>query len=125
MHAQTLYSFDDYAWFLLEVERYADGEQIARRGVACARAQVPVNDLVLHNSIARIGSAQVAQGQYDDAEGVLLDGFGELPDPHPSGLRDQYVAELVKLYESWGNEDEAAAWRGLGEEFKASDGDGW
>ena len=121
LHVQTLYSFEDYAWFLLRTERYADCEEISQRGIACARVQTPVDELILHNSIARLGSAQAAQGQHYDAEGVLLDGFGELPDPPPIELRDQYVEELIKLYESWGNADEAAAWRDLGEEFKASD----
>ena len=124
MHFQTLLSLNDYAWFLLRVERHAEGEEISRRAVESARAQVPVDELILHESIVRLGSAHSAQGEYDDAEAVLLDGFGELPDPPPAAHRDEYVEALVQLYESWGNEGEAAGWRELGEELKALDGDG-
>ncbi len=62
---------------------------------------------------ALLGAALAAQGRYADAETVLLNAHRELDaQPSPSA-RDvtATITSLVRLYETWGKHDAAAAYR--------------
>jgi hypothetical protein len=63
-----------------------------------------------------LGGCLSAQGSYQEAERLLIDGYEGLRNaqgapPHHTQLALQ---RIVRLYESWGKDEEAQKWRQKG-----------
>jgi hypothetical protein len=64
-----------------------------------------------------LGDALLGQGRYDEAQPLIIEGYEGLEArqakiPAPSRARVSEATErVVRLYDSWGNSDRAAAWK--------------
>jgi hypothetical protein len=62
---------------------------------------------------SRLGACLTAQGQFKDAETLVLTTYQTLQDARgtPPSRRVEALERIVKLYESWSKPEKAAAWR--------------
>ncbi len=68
-----------------------------------------------HLAKTRLGAAVAAQGRFAEAEPLLLQGYERLKrrrtTPYWEREREEALNELVRLYDAWGKNDDAAKWR--------------
>ncbi len=106
---------------LIDQERFADAEQIARERLAIRFKNI--TDLNLPGAWSLflmksdVGEALLGQKKYADAEPLLLEGYEGMKARkqhmgHAANNKLVFALELlVKLYDAWGKEAEAERWR--------------
>ena len=97
----------------LETGRIDEAETELREALARLGRTLPAADWRVGRARSDVGAAAAAQGRFEEAEPLLLDGHATLvadPEAFPADRRDA-VERIVKLYQEWGRPDQAAAWR--------------
>jgi serine/threonine protein kinase len=102
---------------LLLQEKAADAELMLRRSLEISRVHQP-DDWTTYNVQSLLGESLLQQKKFNDAEPQLKQGYEGLKQREarmpPSVRRPRLTAaleRLVRLYEAWGREDQAASWR--------------
>ena len=89
-------------------------EEVFRDWLALRRRVLPGHWTVDHARFC-VGSALLAQGNYAQAEPLLLAGYQGLSDKREAlsqkELPAKAIERLIELYSSWGRPDEAEKWR--------------
>jgi tetratricopeptide (TPR) repeat protein len=103
---------------LLEQNKAADAELKLRRSLAMRQKSQP-DDWSTFDTESSLGEALLHQTKYGEAEPLLLSGYeglrlreGTIPSQDKPRL-SKALERIVKLYEAWGKQDEAARWRKL------------
>jgi eukaryotic-like serine/threonine-protein kinase len=105
---------------LLQTERPAQAELVLRECLAIREKNAP-SDWPTFNACSLLGFALLAQHKYDEAEPLLLRGYGGLLQnkakiPYTSLVHPAEVAVwLSQLYQKWGKPEQAEVWRKKGE----------
>jgi serine/threonine protein kinase/tetratricopeptide (TPR) repeat protein len=97
---------------LVETDRDKEAEPLLREAEKLFRERYPAKQDLRGEAECRLGACLVAQKHYQEAEPLLLAGWEkvEKAPEMPSRQKEQILASLAKLYESWGKKDQAAAW---------------
>jgi serine/threonine-protein kinase len=97
----------------LELGRAAEAESELREALAQLGRSLPESDWRVGRARSDLGAAAAAQGRFEEAEGLLAQGYAALeadPRAQPEDRREP-AERLVRLYEAWGREERTAAWR--------------
>jgi serine/threonine protein kinase len=109
---------------LLYQKKYAEAEPLLREGLAVREKQQPGTWWVA-SAQSSLGDALAGQQKYAEAEPLLLTGYAGLKRGAaniPAQSRNRLaeaLERLVRLYDAWGKESEAARWRAEWEQAKA------
>ena len=101
---------------LLVAGNYIEAEPIARECLEARQVAMPDRWLTF-NAMSMLGGALLGQGQYAEAEPLLLSGYKGMKQredtiPAQGKVRLQETLErLVQLYEAWDKPDQAAEWK--------------
>jgi hypothetical protein len=101
---------------LLLQDKWAEAEPVLRKCLAIREKAQP-DDWSTFNTRSLLGSSLLGQEKYDKAEPLVVSGYEglkarEAKIPAPGKPRLPEAAErVVRLYESWGNPEQAAAWK--------------
>ncbi len=112
-------------WALTRQARAKEGEPLLREGLEICRtgyplgcwttadAKTPQLDWATATAESRLGGCLTALGQFADAEKLLVRSYQTLQSARgtPPQRRVEATDRIVKLYETWGKADKAAAWR--------------
>jgi tetratricopeptide (TPR) repeat protein len=106
--------FLEYSQVLIEEGRFEAAESSVRRSIEYFSRCLWI-DRRVHLPIARtlLGRCLAGQGHFEEAESLLLQGYGEI-EGHPfvpPGDKRQVEGWIVSLYEDWGKPDKAEEWR--------------
>ncbi|MFZ4575075.1 MAG: tetratricopeptide repeat protein [Phycisphaerales bacterium] len=105
-----------YGQTLLSLRAWAEAEPMLRECLAIRKNHLP-DDWRTFNTMSMLGAALLGQSKLAEAEPLLLDGYTGLKErqaaipPESKGRIPAALERLVRLYETNGNEPEAAAWR--------------
>jgi serine/threonine protein kinase/tetratricopeptide (TPR) repeat protein len=109
-------SLAQFGQILLQRGKSSEAETILRECLKIRVAKLP-DHWSRFNATSMLGEALLGQGRHADAEPLLVDGYEGLKAREASisaSGKPQLVEaadRVVRLYESWGKPDEAAAWR--------------
>jgi lipopolysaccharide biosynthesis regulator YciM len=102
---------------LMRQKKYADAEALLRPRLKDREHEEP-DSWTTCNTRSMLGEALLGQKKYADAEPLLLAGYEGLkkreetiPASHRSQRITEAVERLVRLYDGWGKQGEAQAWR--------------
>jgi serine/threonine protein kinase/tetratricopeptide (TPR) repeat protein len=98
---------------LMQEGNFAEAEPLLRACLATRQKVLPEGHWLIADARSLLGVAVAGQGEFAQAEPLLLDAFARVKDS-PQAPRDckrQARRRIVRLYESWGKPDQAAAWR--------------
>jgi tetratricopeptide (TPR) repeat protein len=113
----TLRAMFDLSAVLLAQGQAAEAEPLARRCRDGRRKTLPSGHWLTALTESLLGGCLTALRRYDEAEPLLRDSYPVLK-ASPSVLpaqRREAAARLVRLYEAWQKQAEAARWRAEGE----------
>jgi serine/threonine protein kinase/tetratricopeptide (TPR) repeat protein len=101
---------------LLQVQAYAEAEPLLRECLAIREKTQP-EDWSTFNTRSQLGNSLLGQGMFPEAELLIVAGYeglkareAKIPAPGKARLPEA-AARVVKLYETWGKTDQAAAWK--------------
>jgi serine/threonine protein kinase/tetratricopeptide (TPR) repeat protein len=101
---------------LLMQSKCSEAEPVLREGLAI-RAQAAPDALSRFDAMSLLGGALLGQGRFAEAEPLVVQGYegmwareAETPAPGQPRLREA-ADRLVRLYEAWGQPEQAAAWK--------------
>ncbi|HVS34247.1 MAG TPA: tetratricopeptide repeat protein [Gemmataceae bacterium] len=102
---------------LLDQNKYAEAEKMLHDCLAVRQLKQP-NSWSTFNAQSMLGEALLGQKQYAEAEPLLRAGYegmkqrqAQIPPIVAQARMSAAARRLVRLYEAWGKEDEAARWR--------------
>jgi TolA-binding protein len=95
---------------LLHQKKYAEAEVFLREGLG-ARPKEQPDDWLLDETRGLLGESLLGQQKYADAEPLLLQACKGLKTRQGKVRLTESLERLVRLYEGWGKEDDADAWR--------------
>jgi hypothetical protein len=112
-------------WALTRQGRAKEGEPMLREGLEICRTGYPVGpwttadtetpqlDWATATAESRLGGCLTAQGQFAEAEKLLVTSYQSLQDARgtPPQRRAEAADRIVNLYEMWGKPEKAAEWR--------------
>jgi tetratricopeptide (TPR) repeat protein len=123
-HRSTGQSLVALGWALTKQGRAKDGEPFLRAGLEICRTGYPLGQWTTTDAEtgldwsaavaeSRLGGCLIALEQFNEAETLLLTSYQTLEDARgtPPTHRVEARERIVKLYETWGKPDKAAAWR--------------
>jgi hypothetical protein len=101
---------------LLKQARWSEAEPVLRACLAIREKALP-DDWLRFNTMSQLGGALLGQGRCAEAEPLIVGGYEGMKAREakilpPGRPRLAEAAErVVRLYEDWGQPDQAAAWR--------------
>jgi serine/threonine protein kinase/tetratricopeptide (TPR) repeat protein len=97
---------------LVETDRDKEAEPLLREAERLFRERYPAKQDLRGEAECRLGACLLAQKHYQEAEPLLLAGWAKIEKAPemPSRQKEQILASLAKLYETWGKKGQAAAW---------------
>jgi tetratricopeptide (TPR) repeat protein/tRNA A-37 threonylcarbamoyl transferase component Bud32 len=101
---------------LLMQRKWQEAELVLRECLAVRQKYQP-DAWATFSARSRLGEALLGQGRYDEAEPLIVSGYEgmkarETTIPAPSKeLFPEAAERVLRLYESWGKPDRAAAWK--------------
>jgi serine/threonine protein kinase/tetratricopeptide (TPR) repeat protein len=100
-------------WVLTDTGKAPEAEPLLREALAVRRKALPTGHWLTAISANILGGCLTALGRYGEAEPLLLDSCAELQTAagFPPGRLPEVLGRLVGLYEAWGKDEEASAWR--------------
>ena len=100
---------------LVERERYAQAEPVARKSLQLHHETFPPYDWNLHKTASILGAALAGLNRFEEAEPLLLEAYPIIRDDRgPDHPRTRQALErIVFLYEHWYRPDDAARYRDL------------
>ena len=110
-------ALDDHGLALVRLKAWSEAEAALSESLAIRKAKEP-NGWLTFNTQSMRGAALLGQGQYNEAEPLLLDGYqglkqreGTISWTNKSRVMTEAAERLVQLYDAWDRPDEAAKWR--------------
>ena len=102
----------EFGSLLLEKEEYLVAQPILQRCLEIREELIPDNWL-RYDTMSMLGESLAGQGQYAEAEPLLLEAYTKLEDlPEvPADRKTEALERIIKLYEAWDKADEAERWR--------------
>ena len=105
----------DLSIALTRSESYDEAAALAREGRSILQGLLgDANSMVAYAGLP-LGDALRGQKKFAEAESLLLAGYRrfEVPKPITKPWRSYAIGSLVRLYETWGRNEEAARYRAL------------
>jgi hypothetical protein len=98
---------------LMEEGRFAEAEPSLRACLATRQKVLPEGHWLIADARSILGVAIAGQGKFAEAEPLLLEAYTRVKDDPqaPRDCKQQARRRIVRLYESWGKPEQAAAWR--------------
>jgi serine/threonine-protein kinase len=102
-----------YGLFLVRTGRLDEGERRVREGLRIFEAVHPSGHFQIDMARAMLGECLAARGRYEEAETLVVGGYDALRRSlgDRAGVTRRARAQVVRLYEAWGQPDKAAAYR--------------
>src|SRR5690606_3760428 len=96
-----------------QMDSLAEGEAYLRESLALRRRNLPEGHWVIASSESILGAHLALAGRFREAESLLLPAEQQLAAirGEEAAVVSDARARLVRLYEAWGREDDAARWR--------------
>jgi tetratricopeptide (TPR) repeat protein len=133
-HYSTGQTLAALGWALTKTGRAKEGELLLREGLDICNQMLPKRDWFTADTESLLGGCLMAQRQFEKAERLLLNGYqgllaaaGSPPVTDswpirciltlhdspgaPAARIQQALDRIIRLYEEWGRDDEAAKWR--------------
>ncbi|MHC5112065.1 MAG: tetratricopeptide repeat protein [Planctomycetota bacterium] len=97
---------------LVKLARFDEAAKMLRESVDI-RAKIMPGHWRYYNTMSVLGGALASSGAYDEAETVLLASYTGLMDQAdtPPANTTAALERIIKLYDTWGKEEQAAGWR--------------
>jgi eukaryotic-like serine/threonine-protein kinase len=102
--------------------RLTEAEAILREALEAARANLPKGEDRLAKTCYAYGRCLTKLGRYAEAEPLLLEAHETLSKSTSAKVSSSAAKILTELYEAWPKPEQAAKWRAIAEEPKASSG---
>ena len=101
------------ARILVHLGRYVEAEPLLRKALDIRQKRKRPGHWKTAKTESVLGACLTGLGQYEEAETLLLNCYPVIAkDRGPSHRRTaEAITRIVKLYETWGKPDKAAAWR--------------
>ena len=102
----------EFGSLLLEKEEYQVAQPILQKCLEVREELIP-DSWLRYNAMSMLGESLAGQGQYAEAEPLLLEGFAKM-ETVPESLayrKTEALERIIKLYEAWDKADEAERWR--------------
>ena len=100
---------------LLRQARATEAEPLLRECLEIRQAGLPDGHWLVGNTQSVLGECLAAQQRFAEAEALLLDAYqmmiGRPEDAAPLPRQRETLQRIVRLYEGWGNAEEAEKWR--------------
>jgi len=112
-HPNLANSLYNLANLLVERGEVAAAEPLAGEALEILRQSLPEGDQRTHLVASLLGGCLIELGRYEEAEALLVDSLPVLEAARgaDSPATQKTLRRLVRLYEKWGKEEDAAAYR--------------
>jgi serine/threonine protein kinase len=110
-HPYTLWATAFLGEVLINAGRPGEAEPLLRECLAKRAKVLTASDWEIANTRALLGRCLARQGQFAEAERLLLAGYERMARGAPAYRVAENIAWIIELYEKWDKSAQAAAWR--------------
>ena len=98
---------------LMEQGRFGAAAALLRGCLADRQKALPEGHWLIAETVSRLGGAIAGEGEFAEAELLLLDGYaGMEPDRRaPADRKHRAIQRIIQLYQSWDKPDQVSEWR--------------
>jgi len=98
---------------LMQEGRFEEAANILRACLTARQKVLPEGNWLIADTLSRLGSATAGEGDFAEAERLLLEAHAAIKDNRwaPEDRKSQAVERIIRLYESWDRPDQASEWR--------------
>jgi len=106
-------SLVDRSETLIAERRFEEAAELLRGCLAVRQKSLPEDHWLIGDTMVRLGGAIAGQGEFVEAESLLVEGYAELTGARqaPAERKTHAIRQIIDMYESWGRPDEATQWR--------------
>jgi len=97
---------------LVREGRFDEAASLLRGSLAIREKALPPGHWLLADTRSRLGAALTGQGQYAEAEPLLVEAYTAMSGNPlcPADLQRQAIHRIIRLYESWGQAAQVSKW---------------
>ena len=122
-HFKVAMSERGYAALLLELGETSKACTLAEHSLSILQVSRPAGDWVVADAESVLGHCLLVKGHYQEAEGYLQKGYTELQiaQGEKSYFTRRAQDRIIQLYETWGKQEQAEAYRNVTRAFELSE----